>query len=270
MLVMTIMLSCSNFVFNAHDTFPTATVYAGSSNVNIALGNPSDANKKQKNNYLLEKPQYVLSYNNKKGDPNWVSWHLEKSDIGHVERKNNFHCEDALPEGFNLVSKDDYKNSGYDKGHMCNAKDRSSSRENMDATFSMANMLPQYPALNQAVWEKLESYCRNLATQGNEMYIIAGGYGSKKTIGRAYKVNVPTECWKVILILPQGDNDLKRINKDTRVIAVDMPNKDEDDLKKDPWQKYITTVRDIENKTGYDFFTEVSEDIQNVIEKRKF
>src|SRR5919202_2417311 len=76
---------------------------------NIALGNPSGATSdaSSKNNYLLVKPQYVLSYNNDKGEPNWVSWHLQASDIGDVERQNNFHPEQSLPAGFKRVTPDD-------------------------------------------------------------------------------------------------------------------------------------------------------------------
>lgn len=238
-------------------------------NVNIPFGNPSSAtsNPANKENYLIEKPQYVLSYSDRNAGPNWVSWHLEKSDIGDTPREDNFHPEEALPEGFSRVLPSDYKNSNYDRGHLCNAKDRSKTREDMDATFSMANMLPQTADLNRQVWENLESYCRSLAERGDEMYIVAGGYGSKETIGKNTKINVPANCWKVVLILPEGDNDFKRINTSTRVIAVDMPN--ENGIGNDRWQDYITTVRDIENKTGYNFFSALPQSIQDTIESKK-
>jgi endonuclease G, mitochondrial len=264
MILVAIMLLFANFAFDIN----FSTAYAASINVNIALGNPSNANNdlKNKDNYLLEKPQYVLSYNNKKGEANWVSWHLDKSDIGNVPR-SDFHPENDLPKGFNHVLPSDYSGSNYDRGHLCNAKDRSRTKKDMDATFSMANMLPQTGDLNRFAWEKLESYCRNLTTKGNEMYIIAGGYGSKGTIGKSNKVNVPSNCWKIILVLPQGNSDLKRIDKSTRVIAVDMPNRS--GITNDTWQKYITTVNQIEKKTGYTFFSEIPKDIQNVLKSEK-
>jgi hypothetical protein len=65
----------------------------------------------------------------------------------------------SLPAGFLLARPNDYRNSGYDKGHLCPAADRSASREDMDATFLMTNIAPQAPALNRGPWEKLESYC---------------------------------------------------------------------------------------------------------------
>jgi endonuclease G len=237
--------------------------------LNLGLGNPSGAtnDSSNKNNYLLVKPQYALSYNNDKGEPNWVSWHLQSSDIGNVERQNNFHAEQSLPDGFKRVTPDDYTSTSFDRGHVCNSKDRTDTEANNSETFSMANMLPQTPDLNRHVWEQLESYCRTLVQQGNQLYIIAGAYGSAKTIGRTNKVNVPTNCWKIVVVFPQGSSDLSRIDKDTRVIAVDMPNKQGISL--DPWDKYLTTVSSLEQKTGYKFFSDLPVDVQGALKSKK-
>lgn len=236
--------------------------------LNAGLGNPSGATSDPSNrdNYLLVKPQYVLSYNDDKGEPNWVSWHLQASDIGDVERQNNFHPEDSLPASFKHVTPDDYTGTGFDRGHVCNSKDRTASEDDNTETFSMANMLPQTPDLNRHVWEQLESYSRTLAQAGNQLFIVAGSYGSVKTIGRKNKVNVPTNCWKIIVVLPQG-KDLSQADKSTRVIAVDMPNTS--GIAQDPWQKYITTAADIEQKTGLHFFTDLPPDVQNALKSKK-
>jgi endonuclease G len=236
--------------------------------LNAALGDPSGAtaDASNRNNFLVVKPQYVLSYNDDKGEPNWVSWHLQASDIGDVERQNNFHPDDALPNGFKHVTPEDYTGTGFDRGHVCNSKDRTASVADNSETFSMANMLPQTPDLNRHVWEQLESYSRTLAQAGNQLFIVAGGFGSAKTIGRKNKVNVPTDCWKIILVLPQ-DKDFSQTDKNARVIAVDMPNTQ--GIALDPWQKYITTVADIEQKTGYHFFADLPPDVQAALKSKK-
>src|SRR5919112_267567 len=137
----------------------------------LTLGNPSRATTsvRNKNNFLLVKPQLALSYNNARGAPNWVSWHLEASEIGDFERLNNFHPEPELPEGFKRVTPSDYLKTGFDQGHMCNSKDRSTNEEDNSATFSMANMQPQTPDLNRQVWKRLEDFSRDLAQAGNEL-----------------------------------------------------------------------------------------------------
>ena len=49
------------------------------------MGNPSNATEEcNADNYLMAKPYFALSYNNSKGTPNWVSWHLtyERTWVG--------------------------------------------------------------------------------------------------------------------------------------------------------------------------------------------
>jgi endonuclease G len=130
----------------------------------------------------------------------------------------------------------------------------------------MANMLPQTPDLNRQVWESLESYSRSLARKGNQLYIVAGGYGSAGTIGRSNKVTVPTNCWKIILVLPSG-KDVSQADSNARVIAVDMPNTS--GIAQDTWDKYTTTVSDIEQKTGYRFFTQLPQGVQDALKSKK-
>src|SRR5262245_44154199 len=92
----------------------------------LLLGNPSNAtaHPSDANNFLLEKPQFILSYHNINGTPNWVSWHLQKSDLGPVVRKDDFHPDPALPRHFKRVLPRDYGGSRFDRGHMCNSEDR--------------------------------------------------------------------------------------------------------------------------------------------------
>ncbi|WP_212768221.1 hypothetical protein [Larkinella sp. C7] len=48
---------------------------------NLALGNPSNANASQENNYLIEHPAYALSYNRSAGIANWCSWHSSAGPV---------------------------------------------------------------------------------------------------------------------------------------------------------------------------------------------
>lgn len=59
-------------------------IASATNNPNLLLGNPSNAaaNTANIDNYLMVKPQYVLSYNNKTHTANWVSWQLNRSWIG--------------------------------------------------------------------------------------------------------------------------------------------------------------------------------------------
>ena len=88
------------------------------SSIHLSLGNPNGATASDPNNYLMLKPQYALSYSRDKGIPNWVSWQLNKSWLGSVDRSNDFRPDPSLPDGWYRVTGSEYKGTGYDRGHM--------------------------------------------------------------------------------------------------------------------------------------------------------
>jgi endonuclease G len=221
---------------------------------NLKYGNPSQANTSDKDNYLVNKSYFVLSYNNAKGEPNWVAWKLTASDTGDAPRME-FHPDQTLPQGFKVVTPNDYTRSGFDRGHVCPHDDRSNTNEASYATFVMSNMLPQAPDLNRKTWAELEEYCRAIAKHDKTIYIIAGGIGTggigengpATTIGPNQKVVVPTYCWKVILVLDKNED----FSQHPLLFAVAMPN--EQGLSKN-WKDYLVPVDKIEKNTGYTFF----------------
>jgi endonuclease G, mitochondrial len=244
--------------------------------LHLALGNPSGATPDEANpdNFLMVKDQYCLSYNNTSGGPNWVSWHLTASDIGN-EARGDFRPDDSLPEDFKMVTKGDYTGTKFDRGHVCNSKDRTNTRENNNATFLMTNILPQAPDNNQGPWRILEDFERSIAKEGNELYIYAGAYGSGGTGGKNVveesidggDINVPKVFWKVIVVLPEGDNDLKRIDANTRTIAVCMPNTQ--GIRNTPWQTYVTTIGNIEKASGLQLISVLPATTQQALESKR-
>jgi endonuclease G, mitochondrial len=253
--------------------FPNVVV--PSSNINLAMGNPSGAttNTAFHDNYLLDKPQYVMSYNKSRATSNWVSWYLNSSSTGSAPRQNDFRADITLPSGWYQVNQNDYSGSGFDRGHMTPSGDRTSTVADNSATFLMTNMVPQAPGNNQGPWEKLESYLRTQvgANGGQEIYIIAGSYGvggtgtagTTNTIAGG-KVTVPSYTYKIAVILSNGTDDVNRVMTTTRVIAVIMPNIDS--IRPDDWRPYRTTVDAIETATGHNFLSNVPVAIQDVIE----
>lgn len=230
----------------------------------LPFGNPSNAvqDVTSPNNYLVKHDGFILSYNRERGAANWVAWELTRSDIGEVERSNAFAPDQSLLKDW-WIKPTDYSGSGYDRGHLCPSKDRSNSEERNRETFLMSNMQPQSPKLNQKTWRYLEDFERDLV-KVNDTYIIAGCYGDQGRIKN--KVTIPTNCYKIIVILPKGEINVKAVTDKTRVIAVDMPNSDSVSIR---WRTYLTTVDLIEAKTGYDFLSNVPKKIQNGIEVRK-
>lgn len=239
-----------------------------STNVHLTLGNPSWAttNTTNPNNYLMTKSQYALAYNNSKGTPNWVSWQLNRYWLGDTSRQNDFRPDDKLPSNWYHVKPTDYSYTGYDKGHMAPSADRTKTLKDNSATFFMTNMIPQAPDNNQGPWVDLEEYCRELVNQqGKELYIIAGPDGKLLTIANG-KVTVPAKTWKIIVILDKPGLGVAGVTKNTRVIAVEMPNSQ--GIRNNNWKKYRTSVRKLEFNTNYNFLSNVPTSIQNMIENR--
>lgn len=242
---------------------------------NLLMGNPSNAKSdiSQTENYLIVRLQYALAYNRSRGTANWVSWHLSKKWLGEVDRQDNFRPDESLPTGWYRVITSDYTNSGFDRGHQCPSGDRTISAEDNSQTFLMTNILPQAPNHNQGPWSQLEAYSRKLVREGNELYIIMGNYGIGGIGSRGYgeklangNITVPKYIWKVILILPEGDEDLRRVNASTRVIAVNMINRQ--DISGLHWSDFRTTVDDIEKETGLDLLSALPISVQTALESK--
>ncbi|HEX8143594.1 MAG TPA: DNA/RNA non-specific endonuclease [Pyrinomonadaceae bacterium] len=259
-----------------------ATIVVRDPAEHMVMGNPSGAvtDINTPLDYLMLKPQYALSYNNDKGTANWTSWHLDSSWVtGVADRQDDFRSDDQLPASFKHVSSGyRFATYGFDRGHMTPSADRTSSIPDNSATFLMTNMIPQASGNNQGPWASMEDYIRTqLSGSQNELYIVSGGtgVGGNSTTGHwdsiidtaGNSVTVPQWTWKVVMVLPNASgNDVARVDASTRTFAVIMPNND--NIRPDAWQKYLATVDQVEALTGYNFFSNVPENIQNIIEAR--
>jgi endonuclease G len=238
-------------------------------NPNVRFGMPARAatTPESRDAFLIARRQYVLSYNAKTRTANWVCWRLRAADIGNSPRVA-FEPDPLLPKGvIARVVSDDYDNSGFDRGHICPAKDRSATPEDSRAVFYMTNILPQSPASNQKGWERMEDYCRRLAKEGRVLWIACGPHGRggvgkrgpAEEIGRSRKITVPKVLWKVALVL-SGENAEPRRN--SRVIAVIVPNNQGVGF---DWARYRTTAREVEQLTGCRFFRNVDPEVAEAL-----
>ena len=251
--------------------------------VHLTMGNPSNAMPfvTEPNNYLMEKPGFALSYSRDKGTPNWVSWHLDTSWFGTLARVDTFRPDPAVPADWYRVQAFDYSGSGFDRGHNTPNADRDHQNRipiNQE-TFLMTNMIPQAPDQNQGPWANMENYLRTLLTTPapeKEIYVVMGGHGVggtgdngfKTTIANGY-VTVPNATWRVMLVIPKGDDDVSRVSCESRTIAVIMPNSNTHNgttIRDDNWQDFIVSVDQVEGLTGYDFFANLPDAVENCIE----
>jgi endonuclease G, mitochondrial len=233
----------------------------------LTPGNPTQAQAlaSMPENYFEDNGYYKTAYSRTRGIPVWVAWHLQSEDIGTTPRQDDFRGDPTLPPSWYQVQTSDYTGSLFDRGHNCPSGDRTFSIPTNSSTFLMTNIVPQAPNMNQGPWDGLEEFTRNtLVGTSNEAFIYMGNTGSGgynvnglyHTIANG-KVTVPAKIWKVILVIPKGNNDLARIHSDATVLVVNMPNNhtlySTSGSGRTAWRNYLTSINALEadvNGTG--------------------
>jgi endonuclease G, mitochondrial len=233
-----------------------------SSSVQLRFGLPIDSDLSD--DYLIDRAYWVASYNNNRRVPNWVAWRVIEADLGSTPRKDSFRPDALLPNAFYKVTATDYRNSGYDRGHLCPSADRTSSVEANAATFLMSNMNPQTPSLNQGVWALFEDFTRSLVKQGKEVQVITGGVYSESSVVIGPLISVPAASFKVVVVLDpgQGPSD---ISASTIIYSIVVPNANNVPR---PWAQYLVSVDDVEAQSGYDLLRAVPDAIENIVEAK--
>ncbi len=197
---------------------------------------------------------YTLLYDEQYEQARWVAYELTRSELyGMNDRGDDFRSDPSIATG--SADLNDYKGSGYDRGHLIPAADLSWSEDAMSGSFYLSNMSPQAPDFNRGIWSDLEATVRNFADTEGSIYVVTGPVltdGPFKTIG-ANKVAVPHEYYKVILDYQEPD---------LKAIGFILPN---EGSKKD-LETFATSVDKVEELTGLDFFYQLPDKEENKLE----
>ena len=121
---------------------------------------------------LIENPQYFSLYNYALKCPEQVGWTINAGDIGKSKRQPGWRFLSDVPDTLAYVRHSDFTNSGYQRGHLCPAADRSASSELMRGTFHLSNVAPQVPALNVGAWKTSETFCRAAALKYGSVDVV--------------------------------------------------------------------------------------------------
>jgi len=203
---------------------------------------------------VIEHCGFSLLYNEKYEQAKWVAYEITKKETEKVVKRSNKFKPDPKVST-HTANNNDYKGSGYDRGHLAPAGDMCWSQMSMDESFYFSNISPQVPAFNRGIWEKLEERVRAWAIENGTVYVVTGPiiHDKPTTIG-ASKVAVPQYYFKVIL-----DYTLP----DIKGIGFVLPNA----ASEAPLQSFALSIDEVEKITGIDFFPLIPDEQENHIEK---
>lgn len=199
-------------------------------------------------NDVIHHKYYSLSYSEQDEQAEWVAYTLTKENLNKpwVKRKDTFLPDSKVKSKSSTPN--DYRGSGYDRGHMVPAADMAFSEEAMRETFFMSNISPQSHNFNGGIWRELEELTRNWAKKMDKLYVVTGPvltYEPKGYIGDN-EVAVPAAYFKVLLDLSAPGS---------KGIGFVIPN----EVNYDPLYKFAVSIDRVEEISGLDFFPDLLE-----------
>ncbi len=203
---------------------------------------------------VVQHAAYTLCYAEAYEQPYWVAYRLTSSNIrGAAERENDFRPDPEVDSG--SATPDDYRGTGYDRGHLAPAADFKSSPVWMSESFFMSNMSPQAPDFNRGIWETLESRVREWVRRDKLFYVVTGPVLKRglPRIGKRNQVAVPDQYYKIILHLRSPE---------ARAIAFLMRNEGSDK----PLKSFAVSIDKVEQVTGLDFFPQLPDELEATLE----
>jgi len=202
---------------------------------------------------IVQHSAITIGYQEAHEVPQWVAYVLRSEHLMDChDRSDKFREDFSVSTG--SAGPDDYRSSGFDRGHIAPAGDMKFSRQAMEDSFFMSNITPQSPGMNRGQWAKLETLVRAWAKEGDETYIVSGPILAEDLPKiRNTDISIPREHYKVIMRLHNG--------KRSAIAFLMSQNPNSADLR-----TYALSVREIENRSGLNFFPHLPRSEQEGLE----
>ena len=204
-------------------------------------------------NMVVRYKGYTSHFNKQLHVPNCVTYEITAAEArGKRERSGNFERDENVPGCPNWW---DYRDSGYDRGHMAPAGDMKWDEQAMNETFYLTNVCPQDANLNAGLWNDIEMKVREWARRDKSIVVITGPIMGRNPdfIGQDVDIAVPEAFFKVLL---------SPTTTPIKAIAFICPNRSCGG----PLKNYAVSVDEVEERTGLNFFNSLPDDIENSIE----
>lgn len=204
---------------------------------------------------IVDHMGYMVNYNKTLLIPEWVAYRLSEFEVnGHASRSSKFRPD---PDISCIQACDsDYRNSGWDRGHMAPAADMKWSTQAMYESFYLTNVCPQNSNLNRGDWKELEDKVRELALKYHDVYVVCGPVVNACEFGKigANGVTVPDAFFKAIMV-HTGKAEYSAVGF---IMANRAGNR--------PLSSYAVPVDSVEAYTGLDLFHNLPDVLEEKVE----
>ena len=203
--------------------------------------------------YIIHHQYYDLVYDEQHEQAKWIFYKLYPGYLnGPYKRKNDFRVDPKVIS--NSANHNDYRGSGYDRGHLMPAADMTWSEVALSESFYYSNMSPQHPSFNRGVWKRLESKVRSWCAESDSLFVTTGPvFNTIFGVIGPNKVAVPGAYFKVIIRFKQNIKE---------GIAFLLPNTSSKNL----LETFVYSIDSLEQVVGIDFFHYQNEEFQRNIE----
>ncbi len=209
---------------------------------------------------------YTICYREEYEQAEWAAYTLTKKKLsGSESRGNNFRADPQIVTGSSAL--EDYRGSGFDRGHLAPAADMAYDAVAMSESFFLSNMSPQNPSFNRGIWKKCEDQARKLAEEADIAYIVTGPVLEKpaeeySSIGINH-VTVPEFYYKIILLFFEEESTEEKKVYRAEAYSVIVPN----EKRSEHCEFFLTSIDQVEERTGLDFFAALNDTFEQLIEK---
>ena len=226
---------------------------------------------------------YAIEYDRQKRSQRWTCWQWYQGNCGKSWNRNNWDNEkdnpwamlnlrthgwgdpfqpdpDLAPE--DRTELDEYNDIPYQRGHICASSDRLNSKEANEQTFYLSNIMPQSAALNSGIWLDMENKVQEWGRDNyfrRVLYVVKGGTIDDKNVRTYTGTGMLVPRYYFMALLCED-------NRGAYKAMAFWVEHNSQNKKGDALSKYVISVRQLEQKTGIDFFCNLPDDIEQQVE----
>ncbi|HEY0721762.1 MAG TPA: DNA/RNA non-specific endonuclease [Gammaproteobacteria bacterium] len=210
--------------------------------------------------HVLRNDGFMVGYSELRGNPLWVTYRLTATQT--TQRHKRPMRFESDWRTLSRIGHDDYTRSGYSRGHMApnHAIDLTYGRTAQLGTFLMTNITPQRPELNSGVWQHLERLeLEEFAQRYGTVWVVTGPLfdDAIERLSSALRVEIPDAFYKILAVPAEANHGTPLLR------AYRIPQQVSSEARLD---QFITSVDQVEALSGFDFFPELPDELEQSLE----